>query len=221
MSMFENPVSFRGRKLNWRLLVGSNVVLFLISFFIVDLRMNDDMKSVERSGEKEVSVIPVTVVPDMQNGGKAGARRMGRPQGFRMSDIWESLRPWQPYIRKYAREYDVDPDLVSAILYIESKGIPDTVSRKGAIGLMQITPVTAVHLGVSNVLDPEENIKAGVKYIATLIRKYDESSALLIYNAGQAVLERDTVPRETKRFVERVLFLKSFLKDGKKRNDLS
>ena len=53
MFMFENPVSFRGRKLNWRLLVGSNVVLFLVSFFVVDLRMNDDMKSVDRSGEKE------------------------------------------------------------------------------------------------------------------------------------------------------------------------
>ncbi len=221
MYMFENPVSFRGRKLNWRLLIVSNVVLFLVSFFVVDLRMNDEMKPVERSGVNEAVMIPVTLVPNVENGGKTGAKRMGRPHGFRMSDIWESLRPWQTYIRKYSREYDVDPDLVSAILYIESRGIPDTVSNKGAIGLMQITPVTAVHLGVSNVLDPEENIKAGVKYIAALIRKYDESSALLIYNAGQTVLQKETVPRETKRFVERVLFLKSFLKDGKKRNDLS
>ncbi len=221
MYMFENPVSFRGRKLNWRLLIVSNVVLFLVSFFFVDLRMNDEIKPVEMSGVNEAVMIPVTLVPNVENGGKTGAKRMGRPHGFRMSDIWESLRPWQTYIRKYSREYDVDPDLVSAILYIESRGIPDTVSNKGAIGLMQITPVTAVHLGVSNVLDPEENIKAGVKYIAALIRKYDESSALLIYNAGQTVLQKETVPRETKRFVERVLFMKSFLKDGKKRNDLS
>ncbi len=221
MFKFESSVAIRGRKLNWRLLIGSNIILFLVSFFILDLRMNDSGKYVVQPGSKEAVAIPVTLVPNMQGEGSSGAKRMGRPHGFRMSDIWESLRPWQPYIRKYSREFDVDPDLVSAILYIESKGVPDTVSRKGAIGLMQITPLTATHLGVSNVLDPEENIRAGVKYIAGLIKKYDESSALLIYNAGATVLEKDKVPRETKRFVERVLFLKSFLKDGKKRNDLS
>ena len=83
-------------------------------------------------------------------------------------------------------------------------------------------PATATHLGVSDILNPEENIKAGVKHISRLIRTYeDESSALLVYNAGAGVLTRERIPQETRRFIDQVLFLKSFLKDGAKRDDLS
>lgn len=211
----------RRRRPNWRLFVGSNTVLFLIAFFLVDLRMGDVPRSVDVSETAEAAVIPVTLVPGGGEAKGSTALRLRKPRLFRPGDIWERIRPWQPYIRKYSLEFNVDPDLVTAILYIESKGNPNLVSRKGAMGLMQITPVTAIHLGISDVLDPEQNIKAGVKYISHLIRKYDESSALIVYNAGESKLEQGRIPGETKNFIERVLFLRSFLKDGKKRNDLS
>jgi soluble lytic murein transglycosylase-like protein len=158
------------------------------------------------------------------NSGAAGETFVVQPRRvhrFNAGNILEIVRPWQMYIRKYSLEFGVDPDLVTAILYIESKGDPNSVSRKGAMGLMQITPATANHLGIIDVFDPEQNIKGGVKYIAHLIRTYDESSALLAYNAGTGILDQDRIPVETKQFVERVQFLRSFLKDGKKRNDLS
>jgi soluble lytic murein transglycosylase-like protein len=209
------------RRLNWRLFLGSNAALFLIAFFIVDLRMGDLSRSVVESKPAEAAIIPVTIVPDAGNTEGSAAVQLHRAHLARPNDIRSSIRPWQPYIQKYSREFGVDPDLVAAILYIESRGDPYSVSGKGAMGLMQITPATASHLGISDVFDPEQNIKAGVKYIAHLIRTYDESLALLVYNAGAGTLEQNRVPRETKQFIERVQFLKSFLKDIKKLNDLS
>jgi len=205
----------------WRLFLGSNAVLFLIAFLLVDMRMGDASGSVEKPKPVETAIIPIAVVPNSGAAGETFVVQPRRVHRFNAGNILEIVRPWQTYIRKYSLEFGVDPDLVTAILYIESKGDPNSVSRKGAMGLMQITPATANHLGIIDVFDPEQNIKGGVKYIAHLIRTYDESSALLAYNAGTGILDQDRIPVETKQFVERVQFLRSFLKDGKKRNDLS
>lgn len=209
------------RRPGWRLFLGSNAVLFLIAFLLVDMRMGDASGSVEKPKPVETAITPITVVPNSGAAGETAVVQPRRALRFHAGNIREIVRPWQTYIRKYSLEFGVDPDLVTAILYIESKGDPNSVSRKGAMGLMQITPATANHLGIVDVFDPEQNIKGGVKYIAHLIRTYDESSALLAYNAGTGILDQDHIPVETKQFVERVQFLRSFLKDGKKRNDLS
>lgn len=212
------------RPLNKWLLVASNLLIFVVAFGMLNFRMKDVPKPLDPPQVSESSILPVEKVfqevrtqvlePPRKNRGKSASV-------LRSNDVWESIRPWRSFIERYAREYGVDPDLVSAIMYIESKGDPNSISSRGALGLMQITPSTAHSLGIKDVLDPEENIHAGVKYIAELIRRYDESSALLAYNAGASVLEDTRIPRETQRFQEQVLSLRSFLKNGKKRQELS
>ena len=125
----------------------------------------------------------------------------------------ERISPWEPYIGRYASQYRIDPDLVRAIIYAESKGDPYSVSRNGALGLMQIMPTTADFVGVGNLLDPEENIKAGVRYIAWLVKQYDERRVIWAWNAGPSKTNRKIMPGETKRFIVEVLTVKSFLKD--------
>ena len=126
-------------------------------------------------------------------------------------EIIESIGPWKPYIERYSVKYNVDPNLVTAIMYAESQGNPSIVSANGAIGLMQLIPSTADFLGVQNIFDPEENIKAGVKYLSWLVRNYDETRVLWAWNAGLGMLEKHHMPRETKAFIVKVLSIKALL----------
>lgn len=138
-----------------------------------------------------------------------------------ISNIRSSLDPWESYIMHYSSQYNVDPDLVSAIVYAESKGDPYRISRDGALGLMQIMPSTANFLGFNDVLDPEENIRAGVKYIAWLVKQYGETHALWAWNAGPECVSRKQIPRETRKFIVEVLSVKKFLKNSKHQGGLS
>ncbi|HUT64336.1 MAG TPA: lytic transglycosylase domain-containing protein [Anaerolineae bacterium] len=128
-------------------------------------------------------------------------------------EIMMSIRPWRQYIQHYSSQYGVDPDLVCAIMYAESKGDPYCISDKGALGLMQVMPSTADFIGMkSNVLDPEANIETGVKYISWLTKYYDETHLLWAWNAGPSSLMKNYLPDETKKFIIEVLTVKTFLK---------
>ena len=133
-------------------------------------------------------------------------------------EIMRSVAPWESHIERYAARYGVDADLVRAIIYAESKGDPLVVSRVGAQGLMQLMPVTADFMGIEDPFDPEENIRAGVKYISWLVRYHsdqDEKSLLWAWNAGPEKYGRRIIPDETKKFIVEVLSVKSFLKEGR------
>ena len=109
-----------------------------------------------------------------------------------------------------SRRYGVDPALVLAVVAVESGFRPAAVSPKGAQGLMQLMPRTAAALGVSDPLDPEQNLDAGVRHLESLVKQYngDLRRALAAYNAGQgAVAKHGGVPpyRETREYVKRVL----------------
>jgi soluble lytic murein transglycosylase-like protein len=109
-----------------------------------------------------------------------------------------------------SRRYGLDPALVLAVVGVESGFRPEAVSPKGAQGLMQLMPRTAAALGVSDPLDPEQNLDAGVRHLESLLKLYggDLTRALAAYNAGSGAVERHGgVPpyRETRAYVKRVL----------------
>jgi soluble lytic murein transglycosylase-like protein len=113
-------------------------------------------------------------------------------------------------IQPAAAKYGLDPNLVAAVIWAESSGDPNAVSNKGARGLMQLMPATARELGVSNVLDPAQNVDGGSRYLRRMLDQHegDLSLALAAYNAGpNAVRRYGGVPpyRETRDYVGRVL----------------
>ncbi len=117
---------------------------------------------------------------------------------------------------KKATEYNLDPELVKAVIKAESNWNPYAVSPKGARGLMQLMPSTANDLGVYNSFDPEENIDGGIRYLRYLLGKFngDLSLALAAYNAGPARVEKtQSIPAipETVQYVKRVMSLYSGL----------
>ena len=112
-------------------------------------------------------------------------------------------------IEKAAAAHNVDPSLVRAVIKVESNFNPNAVSRKGAMGLMQLMPQTARQLNVSNPFDPEQNVDAGVRHLKKLMESYggDVRLTLAAYNAGQGAVARSAgVPRfgETRNYVKRI-----------------
>jgi hypothetical protein len=109
-----------------------------------------------------------------------------------------------------ARRHGLDPDLVLAVVQVESGFRPDAVSPKGAQGLMQLMPRTASALGVGDPLDPGQNLDGGARHLGALVARYDGdlTRALAAYNAGEgAVARHGGVPpyRETRAYVKNVL----------------
>ncbi|NOZ25603.1 MAG: lytic transglycosylase domain-containing protein [Nitrospirae bacterium] len=121
-----------------------------------------------------------------------------------------SIEEYKVIAEKTAKRYALDPDLVKAVIEMESGWNPRAVSSRGAIGLMQLMPETAADMGVSNPYDPEENIEGGVKYLKRLLRRFgDIRLALAAYNAGPSVVKRyGSVPpyTETLMYVQDILF---------------
>jgi soluble lytic murein transglycosylase-like protein len=112
-------------------------------------------------------------------------------------------------IHFYAKRYRLDPRLLRAVIKVESGFKQDAVSRKGAVGLMQLTPATAKALHVVDVHDPVQNIRGGAKQLRHLLNRYDDNLplALAAYNAGVNRIKGRKVPRirETRAYVKKVL----------------
>jgi soluble lytic murein transglycosylase-like protein len=111
-----------------------------------------------------------------------------------------------------AARHNVDPDLVRAVIKVESDFNPQAVSRKGAMGLMQLMPGTARQLHVAHPFDPNENVDAGVRQLKQLLESYngDLRLSLAAYNAGErAVQSHNGVPpyAETRNYVRQITSL--------------
>jgi soluble lytic murein transglycosylase-like protein len=126
---------------------------------------------------------------------------------------------YETLIAKHAKDYQLDPALVKAVIAAESAFEPGAVSPKGALGLMQVLPETAARYGVvgdrkqtaeQKLLDPATNLRAGMRYLHDLLARFgnDLSLTLAAYNAGEGAVQnhRNQVPPypETREYVKRV-----------------
>ncbi len=113
-------------------------------------------------------------------------------------------------VARHARQHDLPPALLRAVIKTESDFNPLAVSRAGAIGLMQLMPQTALMLNVRNPFDPEQNVRGGAAHLRALLDRFEGNLTLALgaYNAGVTAVEQyNALPpyRETRRFVWKVL----------------
>ena len=117
---------------------------------------------------------------------------------------------FEPLVQEHAARQSLRPDLVRAVIQVESGFNPRARSPKGAMGLMQLMPGTARDLGVHNAYDPDENIRGGTMYLRQLLDRFDgnEELALAAYNAGPEAVDRygRRIPpyRETRDYVRKI-----------------
>jgi soluble lytic murein transglycosylase len=135
---------------------------------------------------------------------------------------------YQQLVRKNARTFDVDPALIAAVIYAESRFDPEVVSEAGAIGLMQLLPETGKWIAatggepfrVKDLYDPKVNVRYGSFYLDRLLKKYgDVRFALAAYHAGQGNADRWLAGNgeigfaDTRSYVENVLEFRDIYRD--------
>jgi Rod binding domain-containing protein len=198
-----------------------------IANLIIDryMPMLDAIDASTKDGAQEMNPLPrpsvrkaldaygPSAMPSTEQGGSLMSR--AREAG---SVVADTLRTYGPVIQKAADQTGLDPELILAVIVKESSGRADAQSSRGAQGLMQLMPATAAELGVTDSLDPVQNIQGGAKYLAYLRDRFGDDLPLVLagYNAGPGNVERAgrTVPpfAETEKYVARVGDLYSQLK---------
>jgi soluble lytic murein transglycosylase len=127
-----------------------------------------------------------------------------------ISTNFHSTNKYDDFISDASREFDVDSRLLKAMIKAESDFDPRAISRKGAMGLMQIMPENFKMLNLENPFDPWQNIRAGAQYFKKLYERFNGKLALSLaaYNAGPTAVDRyKSIPpyQETEEYVRRVL----------------
>lgn len=145
-------------------------------------------------------------------------KRMYKPQapattscmGASSYTLHKRARLYDPEINRIALADHLDPLLIKAIISVESCFDTHATSTAGAMGLMQLMPETAVHLGISHLYNPVRNLDAGMRYFSKMMSEFSNnvSLALAAYNAGPgAVIKYNGIPPypQTENYVQRVI----------------
>jgi soluble lytic murein transglycosylase-like protein len=135
---------------------------------------------------------------------------------------FDSVSAFSGIINDAGKHFNLDPDLITAVIAVESSGNPTAVSPAGAKGLMQLIDSTASEMGVKRVFNPRENIFGGSRYLKQLLEMHNgnEKLALASYNAGPAAVKKyDGIPPypETINYVENVLKTRTSIADSNNR----
>ena len=128
-------------------------------------------------------------------------------QGLVTVDNLGQVNDYNGLIERYATSYGIDPNLIAAMMYAESRGNRYAVSSEGAQGLMQFMPATAQRFGITDRTDPAQSIRGSCQYMRWLLDRYDGNVAKAVgaYNAGEGSIDKGRYPKETRNYIPKVL----------------
>lgn len=176
-------------------------------------QIKNDYSDLPVSADKKLQIIN----PDFIENNKIDTKKVSEtprsvqtPHVVKNADtLMARLNQYESIINKASEIYDVDQNLIKAVIAQESYGNPKATSSAGAKGLMQLMDGTASDLGVKNPYNPEENIMAGTKYLKMMLDKFNNNEmALAAYNAGPGNVQKyNSIPpfKETQHYVRNVM----------------
>lgn len=171
---------------------------------IKQMRGDETVSSLLRDLEEEAKEIGIQI-PSKTKLGNKDAINWGNHSIIKDKNI---LYNYEDLIQKAAKLHWLPPELIKAVIKVESDFYCDAVSSKGAQGLMQLMPETAENLGISNPFDPEANILGGTWLLKRHLSEFGSlKKALIAFNAGpEIVKENKNIPEETRKYIRKVIY---------------
>jgi soluble lytic murein transglycosylase-like protein len=198
--------------------LGATLVVPIVHFLSPPPAAADIYSKRDRFGVLHFTNVPTDSTYKVMMRDPIGVRASGFAIGRSGGSV--DARQFDPIIADVASRYQVEQALVKAVIKAESAFRPDAISPKGARGLMQLMPATALRHNVGNVHEPSDNIRGGVQHLRMLLDRYSGNvvKAIAAYNAGEDAVDRyGGVPpyEETRNYVWRVLqFRQHFLQQA-------